>query len=219
MLLLPGLVCRRHGGREGRRRYRHAVHIRCDNRRSFTADELEDQMALFLTDRMRVPDDWHSEYLRLVATPAAAPDAGNQRERAKLERALVKLQDLYKWKDMTREEYLREKDDLLRRLASLADTCDKPVVLADVRRAAELLQNVGQLWHHPGIDPRHRDEFIDEVFEEILFDNEGIRRVTPRAEYRELVAIADDVELGGIWSGRQDSNLRPPDPQSGALPG
>ena len=90
---------------------------------------------------------------------------------------------------------------MLRRLASLAEPGEKPIALPDIRRAAELLQNIGQLWHHPGVDPRLREEFIDEVFEEILFDAEGIRRVTPRGEYRELVAIADDMESGGDMVG------------------
>ena len=49
--------------------------------------------------------------------------------------------------------------------------------------------------------PERQKEFIDEVFEEIQFDQHGIRVVLPRAEYKPLVALAE-VSRGG--NGRGD---------------
>jgi hypothetical protein len=87
------------------------------------------------------------------------------------------------------------------------------VILTDARRAAGLLQDIGALWSHPGVAPERRKEFIDEVFEEIQFDQHGIRVVLLRTEYRPLVALAE-ASRGGEWSGRLDLNQRPPEPHS-----
>ncbi len=190
------------GGRLGSRRLRHAISVLCDNpRRSFAVDPLEAQMTALLTERMRLPDDWQQVYLKAVGSPAPAGKRCSA-ERGRLERALEKLKDLYTWQDMTREEYHRQKDEIDHQLAAIASPSSGPVALVDVRRAAELLLDPGALWSHPGVSGKRREEFIDEVFEEILLDENGIRRVTTRDEYRVLVAVAEGEPWGG--NGRGD---------------
>ena len=51
------------GGRRGKRRLRHSVSVRCENRRSFDMDALEVQFGRVLTERLHLPNDWHSQYL------------------------------------------------------------------------------------------------------------------------------------------------------------
>jgi hypothetical protein len=51
-----------------------------------------------------------------------------------------------------------------------------------------------------GKPPERRKEFIDEVFQEIQFDQHGIRVVLPRTEYRALVALTE-ASRGGEMVG------------------
>ena len=179
------------GGRKGARRLRHAISVVCENpRRSLAVDPLEAQMTALLTERMRLPDDWQQTYLKAFATPQQMTNSCPV-ERRRVERALAKLKDLYMWQDVSRDAYHRQKDELGRRLAALETPDTTPVAIVNVRRAAELLRDPGALWSHPGVSAQRREEFIDELFEEILFDEVGIRRVTPREDYRMLIAIAD----------------------------
>ena len=50
---------------------------------------------------------------------------------------------------------------------------------------------MGSLWLHPRANPERRKELTDEVFEEIQFDDKGIRAVLPSDKYRPLVAVAE----------------------------
>ena len=109
------------------------------------------------------------------------------------------MKNLFNWGDIDKAQYRRQREEIDRQIAALAPT-RSPVALTDARRAATLLQDIGALWSHPGVSPERQKEFIDEVFEEILFDQHGIRAVFPRAEYKPLVALAE-VSRGGDGRG------------------
>lgn len=132
---------------------------------------------------------------------ANGPTAADDRERARLERALDNLKKLFTWGDHSEVEYRRQREDVERKLGALGHD-STPVALLDVRRAGDLLNNIGGLWMHPGVSPERRKEFIEEVFDEIQLDENGIRVVLPRAEYQPLVAVADACRGGygrGDW--------------------
>jgi DNA invertase Pin-like site-specific DNA recombinase len=185
------------GGRLGKRRMRHTVSVACENRRSFQADTLEAQMSELLGERLKLPSDWRQTALDSLSAPRPVPPS--QLERRRLEKALGNAKELFTWGDLERGAYLRQRDEIQRELSAL-DAADVPAA-ANLDRAAELLNNLGQLWLHTGVSGARRRELIDEVFSEILIDEDGIRRLVPREEYLPLIAVAD-VSWGG--NGRGD---------------
>jgi hypothetical protein len=70
-------------------------------------------------------------------------------------------------------------------------------VLQSVRRAGELLGDIGNLWAHPGVTDERRAELVGEVFERIEVDRSGIRTVLPTDEYRPLFAVVENGRGGG----------------------
>ena len=188
------------GGRRGKRRLRHAVSVSCVNRRSFDMEELESQMAQLLTNRFCLPQDWSRGYLSAVARPPETDSTDGEAKRQRLEQARENLKNLFIWGDIGEAQYRRRREEIDRQIAALTQT-KSPAILMDARRAATLLQDIGALWSHPGVAPERQKEFIDEVFEEIQFDQHGIRVVLPRTEYKPLVALAE-VARGG--NGRGD---------------
>ena len=131
-------------------------------------------------------------------TPPASTDEVREK---RLRKALEHLHELYTWQDIERADYLRQRDDILEQIASTRAE-PAPVNLPNMQRAAELLGDVGSLWLHPGVSGERRAEFVEEIFEELLFDEHGLRRVTPRSDYSVLMAISERSAGGG--NGRGD---------------
>ena len=69
----------------------------------------------------------------------------------------------------------------------------------------------------PTASHRHRSA-IDCAHDSIRFERSIVRRSPSLATAARHTAKSDRVVLGS-WSGRSDSNARPPEPHSGALPG
>ena len=55
--------------------------------------------------------------------------------------------------------------------------------MLDVSRAAELLSDMRGLWAHLGVTQEQRQAFVEEAFEEIQLDSDGIAAVLPRGPY------------------------------------
>jgi len=187
------------GGRRGKRRLRHAVSVTCSNRRSFAADRIESQMARLLTARFRLPQDWQRKYLLALAAAAETGPTAGKPDRQRLERARENLRSLFVWGELAEADYRCQREEIDRQILAIA-TVAAPVALTGIRRAAELPQDMGSLWLHPGVNPERRKEFTDEVFEEIQFDEKGIRAVRPSDEYRPLLAVAE-ADWGGEMVG------------------
>ena len=130
--------------------------------------------------------------------PTDSTDSEAQRWR--LERARENPRGLFVWGDIGEAQYRRQREEIDRQIAAVARTKNPPI-LTDVRRAATLLQDIGALWSHPGVAPERQKEFIDEVFEDIQFDQHRIRVVLPRIEYRRFVAL---IEVNRVANGRGD---------------
>ena len=172
---------------------RHAISMVCENRRSFSADQLECQFSRPLSDRFTLPADWQARYTKLLF---------------RMRNALARLQEMYAWGHIDRPEYLHKQREFESQLQALT-AHHEPVRQPNLHRAALLLRDVGALWLHEGVSDERRKEFVEEVFEKILLDERGIRRVTPRRDYLGLIAIAD-LCGGGIWSGRLELTRRVP---------
>src|SRR5690606_7062538 len=80
----------------------------------------------------------------------------------------------------------RQRREVERGLTELSPRPRAPLVLENVRRAGELVGDLGHLWRHEGVTPERRRELVEEVFERIELDWSGIRTVLPRPQYRPL---------------------------------
>ena len=89
----------------------------------------------------------------------------------------------------------------------------------DVEREEYYEKKATALCPHDGVSAEVRKAFVEELFEEITLDATGHPEGDAAPGIRRFDCHRRSLRAGGIWSGRLDSNQRPPDPQSGALPG
>ena len=181
-------------GKARRRRLRHAEDRTCGHRGSKLYDTIHQQMGSVLDHHFRLPEAWQQMVLRALGEPQ--PQDDTQQERARLTKALDRAKDLYKWGDESPEQYEQTTREIEQQLSLL--TPPEPTDLSDMRRAAEVLDNLRAFWEYPGVSDGTRKEMIDEVFATIDLDEHGIYEVRPRAEYRVLAAAA----APGVASGR-----------------
>ncbi len=190
------------GGKRGHRRLRHAVAVPCvTTKRSHPADLIEAQFGRLLSARFGLPHEWERVALSAFASDdgAGTDDPAEEAQRQRLRAALENLRKQHTWGDVDDESYLRERTSLQRRLDALRPAPTTPTLLPDVRRAGELLADLGELWAHPGVAPEQRQALVEEVFEDVQLDEEGIRAVTPRESYRQVIAVCEGV--GGYGRG------------------
>ena len=64
------------------------------------------------------------------------------------------------------------------------------VEMIDLRRAGELMQDLGRLWDHPGVTGETKKQFIEEAFERIEIDELGIRAVQFAENLVPLAAVS-----------------------------
>ena len=69
--------------------------------------------------------------------------------------------------------------------------------MLDASRAVELLSDMRKLWAHPGVTQEQRQAFVEEAFEEIQLDGDGIAAVLPRGPYLFLAVLAAGMEMVG----------------------
>ena len=178
------------GGNGNHRRMRHARTGTCAGWRSHSAGPLEAQIGNLLSERFILPKDWERKVAALLAKRETSEQPGSEAELKRLQGVLERLRSQHKWIHISDEEYRAERQEIERKLAELAPTTPSPSRLSDRKRGAELLTNVGKLFGHPGVTDLSRKEFIEEVFESVQIDENGIRAVLPAEEYRPLMAVA-----------------------------
>jgi hypothetical protein len=153
---------------------------------------LEDQLDQLLAERFRLSEGWQEQCLKAFCKPQAAQSDHRSIARQHLERAKEKLLQQFRWNHVEEGEYLIEFQKIDRQLGELAPV-PSPTQLPDVRRAGELLANFAELWSHPGVSQERRKEFVDEVFQEIQLDEQGIRAILVHEPYKPLFALAQEV--------------------------
>lgn len=183
------------GGKGGYLRMRHSFG-ECDAPSTIALSRLNNQMSQLLTQRFHLPEEWREQALALIAAPPREADPRLERRRTEIKQAMRKLTDLYLWSHIEPDVYQDRRRRLERELFGIERTmpAKQPVVEDNLARGAELLADIGALWLHPGVSDKMRKRFIEEAFEAVLFDELGIRSLTPTEAFRPLLAIA---EVGG----------------------
>lgn len=105
-----------------------------------------------------------------------------QEQVQRLERALDQLRKQHLWGDLSDEAYVGERDRLRRQLQALKASV--PVArIPNLRRAAELLNDMPALWQHPGVEDRQRQEFLQETFQEVRIMGKELVAIRPKPQY------------------------------------
>lgn len=107
--------------------------------------------------------------------------------RQTLEAEMERLRNLYRWGDLSEDDYLAERRRLAQALESLPAPTDQPPsdeVLA-------LVSRFGDLWRE--MTDSERRAFVEEVFEEVRLARDGAIGIRVRSAYRELVFSALDA--------------------------
>jgi hypothetical protein len=108
------------------------------------------------------------------------------------------------WGDLAEGKYRRQRADVERSLAEF-DPAPHHTTLDDVRRAAELLQDAGKLFSHPGVSGEQRKQFVAAFVEEVRLDENGIAALRPRPAFVPVLAVSNPAKRGG--SGRGERSL------------
>ena len=111
----------------------------------------EEQIKEYL-NTFHIPQDYQSKILEAHSKLRAAYD-NTDRERARWEAQLERIKNLYKWGDMSKEDYLKEKDAAQKELRTLAPAGSQA---KNLDRLAGFLANVAQAWEEGSGEQRNK---------------------------------------------------------------
>ena len=141
---------------------------------------------------------WQDDVLKTLSHDDADDDLGERRER--LVRALSNLRKQHLWGDVSDEDYMRERKSIQQEIDSLKPRREA-TSLPDMDRAAQLLQDIPQLWAHPGTTDHQREAMVRELLTKAEVQGPDLVAIEPNPVYRPLFAY---VAREGVRNGRGD---------------
>ena len=135
---------------------------------------------------LHLPESWKDDITNVLSS-GINNNHEEEVKRLRIEKAIENLRKQHKWGDIEDEQYRRERQKLERQIKSLLHT-DLPINLPNLERAANLLEDVAFLWLHPGVTHSQREEFIKEVFANIMMGGDKVISIEPKPEYAPLFA-------------------------------
>lgn len=169
-----------HGHSNLRQRLVHQRSICAISPRSQCMEALSQQFASGVLAFLNIGEDFQDKVIQAVARQQGRPSAEDQVQR--LERALGQIRKQNQWGDLSDEDYLKERDSLRRQLQALKSG-SQPIQTPNLKRAAELLNELPALWQHPGVQDSQRQALLQEVFDEVQINGRDIVAVRPKPQY------------------------------------
>jgi hypothetical protein len=134
---------------------------------------------------LHLPDDWKKMIMGL--TTGDEPKAVDDIQKKRMEQALERTRQLYKWGDLTDDEYRKERVELEKQL-KLLNPVPQTYNLPNLDRAAQLLNDMPSLWNNQGVTDEQREALIKETFNRIIVDSKQITAIEPKPGYAPLFA-------------------------------
>jgi len=175
-----------------RRRYRDPAKDygkTCSQQTSFYAQPVEDQLGDFMTN-FELPPNWQDRVMHLVTAQAGNIDP-DKSERSKLLGQLDRTKKLFVMGDFDDQEYRTEQARITQALARLRPPSDPAI---DLKRAAELIGDLPQLWSKATDSERAR--WVSSVFENIWIRNCEIESVEPKPAFYQVMKMCREDESG-----------------------
>ena len=135
----------------------------------------EEQVLEYLKT-FHIPEDYQSKILEAHRKLQAAYD-NTDKERARWEAQLERIKNLYKWGDMSEEDYRREREATQRELKAL-DPVESQTKNLD--RLAEFLANVAEAWEVA--NGEQRNKLARSLFQEVWIKDKQVVAVKPQPE-------------------------------------
>ena len=123
-----------------------------------------------------IPEDYQEKILESHRKMEAAYIHPGE-EKTRLKSRLERLKDLYKWGDMGKSEYLKEREAIQRQLKALTAT-ESDVSALD--KLAEFLASTARAWSEA--DQEQRNKLARSLFQEIWIEDRQVVAVKPLAE-------------------------------------
>jgi hypothetical protein len=124
----------------------------------------------------QIPEDYQKKILEAQRKLEVAYDDTSE-ERARWEAQLERMKKLYKWGDMTEEEYRREREAIQREMAALAPEASQTT---NLDRLAEFLANISGAWKVASGEQRNK--LARTLFQEIWIKDNQVVAVKPQPE-------------------------------------
>ena len=193
----------------GRKRmvcYTRAKGWECQQKSAYL-DIYESQVEGFLRS-FHIPEDYREKILEAHSKLRAAYEDADER-RHRLEARLDRIRELYGWGDLTREQYVEERDMVKQELTLLSPIEEKD---ASLDRLAQFLASVADGWTQANQDQRNR--LARCLFQEVWIEEKQIVAVKPQPEMKPFFdlnfeAMRERLSRNfGKWRPRWDSNPR-----------
>jgi hypothetical protein len=147
---------------------------------------LVEQFGDRVVSQMVLDDRWKSWVI--AALKRERPQSTTAPEQmTRIESALSNLRKQHKWGHISDEEYMREWTGLERQL-KLISPREVDIKIPNLERGAELLGQMRNLWHHPGVTDHQREELVKEVFRTMTIEGKEFMTVEPKPQYAPLFA-------------------------------
>ena len=136
----------------------------------------EEQIEGYL-ETFHIPEDYQQKILEAHRKLQASYGDGRAEE-PKLKTQLSRLKDLYSGGDIGKDEYLKQRESIQRRLRTFTSSDSHPRVLD---KLAGFLSNVAKAWGQA--DQEQRNKLARTLFQEIWIKNKQIVAVKPQPEF------------------------------------
>ena len=135
----------------------------------------EEQIKEYLKT-FHIPEDYQERILEAhQKLQNAYPNT--EREKEKLEARMGRIKELYKWGDIDKQQYIREKAEIQQHLRSLAPS-ESPT--KSLEKLAEFLANVAEAWEEA--NQERRNKLARCLFQEIWAKDKQVVVVRPQPE-------------------------------------
>jgi len=145
------------------------------HQKSALLEVYETQLEAYL-ENFQIPDDYQEKMLEAHRKLQAAYD-DSEKQRAELQARLERNRKLFRWGDISEDEYLAEKEKIQRELKTLTPSENDSKVL---ERLATFLKSMAQAWREANQEQRNR--LGRQLFEEIWLQDKQVIAVKPRPE-------------------------------------
>jgi site-specific DNA recombinase len=150
-----------------------------------------------------IPEDYQNRILEAHRKLEAAYDNTNE-ERARWEAQLDRIKKLYKWGDISEEEYRRERQAFQKEMVALAPETRQ----TNLDKLAEFLTNIGEAWRAASAEQRNK--LARTLFQEIWIKDNQVVAVKPQPELEPFFELNYDEFVNTVMKKRPrwDSNPR-----------
>ena len=144
----------------------------------------------------------------VAALMAQVPRTHDVNQQKRLTGALENLRKQHQWGDLSDGRYQQEREILQRQLKLVAEPV-RPPQLPNLERSAQLLDDIKELWSHPGVTDAQREDLVREVFHRITIDGKKIMSIEPKPAFEPLFASIVTNEKYGYWETDSPPSPRP----------